>query len=515
MSVVQAGAPGLNGPGLQRAFFALLAAALAFRFWLAAVTPITGDEAYFFYWGKWPDWGFYDHPPMVGWWLAVLQRLSEAQWVLRLPSVVLPAVLALCSAWFLRREGQPDWLAATLVLLAPAHLWNIAITTDTPLVYFSFFSGLAFLRAARNDDARFYLLAGVLLGAAFLSKYFAVLLGFAYLCHALIRPTQRKWAGLLLVVLGTAPAVALNLWWNSGHCWANLMFNLYNRHGDAGLSWKTPLLYVAMLLYLVTPPVLWALWRRRPALRARWNEPGQRALLLVALAPLVLFAALALVRRVGLHWVLSFVPFLFFVVARVVDDPALLKLRRFLIGFAAVHVVLFVAASRVPLETWRDNPLTHRFYDGLVMMVKPKEVLAPLERYAQDYVFASNGYSPAVIMSYNAKRYFLVFGEASSHARHDDIVTDFRALDGRNILVWRKDAPNMDDYAPYFREVEQHAYSVRGVSYHLILGRGFDYATYRDRVLARVRERYYAIPGYLPLRRCYFCERYFPDVACR
>ena len=53
-------------------FFILLAATLAFRFWLAGALPMTGDEAYFIRWGEVPDWGYYDHPPMVGWWLALL-----------------------------------------------------------------------------------------------------------------------------------------------------------------------------------------------------------------------------------------------------------------------------------------------------------------------------------------------------------------------------------------------------------------------------------------------------------
>ena len=44
----------------------------------------------------------------------------------------------------------------------------------------------------------------------------------------------------------------------------------------------------------------------------------------------------------------------------------------------------------------------------------------------------------------------------------------------------------------------------------VVLGRGLDYASYRARSLALVRERYYRIPHFLPVQRCYFFERYFP-----
>ncbi len=502
-----------------RVFFALLAATLAFRFWLAWAMPMTGDEAYFVTWGRIPDWGYYDHPPMIGWWLAALLAVSDAQWWLRLPVVLQPGLLALGIAWLLRAWQVPDacpelgrraWLAASAFLLLPDNVWNVFVTTDTPLIYFSFLSGLAFLRAARDDDFRWYLLAGAALGLAFLSKYFAALLGLAYLVHAVWRPMRRRLAGLALLVAAASPFVAINLWWNWGHCWANLMFNLYNRHEGAGLSWKTPLLYAVMLLYLLTPPVLWLLGRRAGVIAQAAQRSDVRALAFIALVPLTVFAALSLVKTVGLHWVLSFLPFALLLLALAVDAAALRRVVRFLAGFAALHVVAILVIAHLPLETWKKT----RLYDGIVLTFEPRRLLAELEPYASDYVFAADGYSNAVTLAYNARRPFLVFGEGSSHARHDDILTDFRPLDGRHILVLRKTAPDAADYAPYFREIELRRIELRGATFHLVLGRGFDYAAYRDGVLAKVRDKYYAIPAWLPKGPCYFCARYFPERSC-
>ena len=84
-----------------RLFAALLVVTLIFRFWLAAVLPITGDEAYFIWWGWKPDWGFYDHPPMIGWWLAALLTFNDAEWWLRLPVILQPGLLALAVYWAL------------------------------------------------------------------------------------------------------------------------------------------------------------------------------------------------------------------------------------------------------------------------------------------------------------------------------------------------------------------------------------------------------------------------------
>ena len=60
----------------RRWFLGALGATLIFRAWLAVVVPFTGDEAYFLVWGRQPAIGYYDHPPMVGWMLALLAPIN-------------------------------------------------------------------------------------------------------------------------------------------------------------------------------------------------------------------------------------------------------------------------------------------------------------------------------------------------------------------------------------------------------------------------------------------------------
>jgi len=497
----------------RRVLALLLLPLLAFRLWLAAALPITGDEAYFIWWGKIPDWGFYDHPPMIGWWLAAQLLLGEAVWWLRLTSVLQPFVLAGAVLFMLPRiwlgiDDERRWWAALFTLLAPAAVWNVLITTDTPLIYFSVFSGLAWLRARRDDNLGWYLLAGIFLAGAVLSKYFVAFLGFAYLVDALYQPGRKKLTGLALTYLCMAPALALMAWWNASHCWPNFMFNFVNRHGNAGLSWKTPLLYAAMLLYLLTPAVIWGLSRPR---QTSASQAGGNALAILALVPLLLFGLLSLVKTIGLHWVLSFLPFVFMLLAQKLDKNTLARIGRFMAGFAVFHVAAVIVIAQIPLETWQRG----KWYDSAVLAFEGRWIADRLRPYEKDYVFAGEGYADAVTQGFNSKHYFFVFGEASSHARHDDILTDFRALDGRNILILRKSAPQPREYAPYFKEISTESFVLRGTTFTIVLGRGFDYPRYRDTVLSVVKRKYYAIPAWLPQTACYFCERYFPETSCR
>lgn len=500
-----------------RLFVALLVLTLAFRFWLAAAFPITGDEAYFIWWGWLPDWGFYDHPPMVGWWLAALSQVSREAWWLRLPVVLQPALLSLAIYWALPRltgMGEPRRLwVATLVLLAPVNVWNVFITTDTPLVYFSVLSGLAWIRAARDDAPRWYLAAGLLLAGAVLSKYFAAILGFAYLVDVLRRRSPGAFAGLAIAYACSLPALALMGWWNSANCWPNYMFNFVNRHGDAGWSLKTPLLYAVTLVYVLGPPAAWMAWKNRRPASADFSsaDPSPAGLGTLAWLPFLLFALLAAVKQIGLHWLLSFVPFALIWLGVRLQPASLQRLGLFFAGFAVAHIAGILVVSRVPLEAWQKT----RLYDGIVLAFEHDAIARALEPWRHDHVLAMDGYSNAVTLGYNLRQYVVVFGEASSHARHDDLVTDFRALQGRNFLILRKSEPQAGDYRPYFRDVAIDSFEVRGARFWRVRGQGFDYAAYRDGVLAGVRRKYYAIPVWLPQRACYLCDRYFPGEACR
>lgn len=495
----------------RRLFFGLLGPLLLFRLWLAHKLPITGDEAYFIWWGKIPDWGFYDHPPMVGWWLATQLLLGDGEAWLRLTSVLQPLALAGAVAWFVPRiwpgvEEWRRWSAALLVLLAPTSIWNVLITTDTPLVYGAVISGLAWLRARRDGHLGWYLASGVALSVAVLSKYFVAFLGFAYLVDVLRHPGRRGVTGLTITFACCLPALGLMAWWNMDHGWPNYMFNFVNRHGKSALSWKTPLLYGVTLTYLLSPLLLWQQLRRPQV----WRRAELTGLAILAWVPLALFAVLSLKKTVGLHWVLSFLPFVFILAALSLDARSLARLRRFFLGVALLHVVALGAASLTQLESWQRA----KWYDSAVLAFEAGGIAARLEPYASEYVFASDGYADAVTLGYNARRYFLVFGEASSHARHDDILTDFRTLNGRNILILRKSAPTPGEYEPYFRELRMDSFTLRGVTFYQVMGRGFDYSRYRDQVLATVRDKYYRIPAWLPGNANDFCDRYWPEASC-
>ena len=497
---------------INNTFAVILSTTLALKLILSVWFPVTGDEAYFTLWGKYPDYGFYDHPPMLGWWLTAQLWFSDALWWLRLPSVLVTTGIG----WAIYHlVSQRDRLAATwaasLYLLAPINLLGIVIANDTPLLFWSFLSVLAFARAQAQDHPGWYVMSGILLGLAFLSKFFAGVLGIAFVIYLLlfVRRGLKPWLGVALVAAAAMPGVIVNLVWNYNHCWDNYLFNLFNRTRDTGVSFSNAGIYLLILIYAMTPPVVYYLFQSRDRLVTvlRSDNGLFMALFLIGIA---LFSVVAIRQPFGIHWLLVFYPFLFLGMATTFSKYTLSICFRFMVPFAAIHVLVVVALLFLPVSAFRAWAEPHQF---IVFGKYTDEVLAAMDRFEGDYVYATDNYTVSATAAYKGRRRVIVFGGGSQHGRQDDLLTDFRELDGRNILVLQFSDATMKSFPRFFDKVTIKEIEVRGAHYYVALGHGFRYRAYRDDILAGVRKNYYRIPEFLPVGSCYMYDRYFNNMT--
>ncbi len=496
-----------NNPG--RLFYTALTVTLILRLILAGWLPLSGDEAYFVVWAKHLDYGYYDHPPMVGWFLYLMLQFGHSEVLLRLPAIMTTITISLGIYQLLKKQDETKAaLAATLFLVSPINVLNVLITTDTPLLLFAFLSMAALYRAQQQEKLAWYIVSGIFFGMGFLSKYFAVLLGLAYFTYWLTsRKTTRKTVGFAMLFALSLPFALINLYWNYTHCWDNILFNLYTRNENAHFSPANIAAYLGILLYLITPPVLWQLFRQRNSLKLQLQQSNMRVMLYVFAVPLLIFAMLSTKKMVGLHWVLAFFPALYLLLFAALGSEDLKKLLRFMLGFTAVHVILLAVLLAMPLETWKHN----RLYGGLVFLFEHEKVVEQLKPFEKEYLFATDGYSPSATIEYYYGKPFFVFGEGGLHARQDDMLTDFSQFNSKDILILSKSAPDLNDYAPYFAKIDTRTFTIRDATFHLVLGHGFNFEKYRNEVLQTIREKYYRIPSFLHHAPCYFCEKYFSN----
>ena len=495
---------------LKIPFKFVLIATLVIKLVLAWILPMSGDEAYFIVWAKHPDFGFYDHPPMVGWILELLLALGSSEVLLRLPAILLSTLIGLGIYQLLKPHDETRAaLVAILFLVSPLNILNVLVTTDTPLILFVFLSTAALFKALQKNNMAWYGLSGALFGMAFLSKYFAALLGLGYLAYLIFSSRDRqKLRGFILLFVAALPFALVNLYWNYTHCWDNVLFNFYARNEGEQFSLGKVAIFLGTQIYLMTPPVIYYLFKHRAEFRQKIKRDHFRLFAYVFLLPMAVFALLSLKKVIGLHWVLAFYPFLYVLLHLFLSREELVKSVNFMVWFSVAHLAVIAVIAVMPMETWRNIKL----YDGIVFMFKNDEIVEKVRPYEQQqFLLAADGYTPAAIISYHYGKNFFVFGEGSLHARQDDMLTDFRQFAGRNILILKKSAPDLSQYSPYFKTVESRQFALRGVTFYLVLGYGFDYGHYRDTVLRQIRNKYYRIPAFLPHAPCYFCEKYFPE----
>ncbi|WP_334118080.1 ArnT family glycosyltransferase [Limnobacter sp.] len=152
-------------PSAKHVFWLTVLVTAIVKLWLASFFPMTGDEAFFHLWSTDLNWGYYDHPPMVGWWLWALSHVGNQPIVVRSLTLLLTTVIAggivLLARELLPRDQEPRaWLAGAVYLSMPASWFAVFVTTDTPLIFFMGLSVFTYVRAIRAGSGAGIFLTG-------------------------------------------------------------------------------------------------------------------------------------------------------------------------------------------------------------------------------------------------------------------------------------------------------------------------------------------------------------------
>ena len=104
---------------------------------LFAVNPI-GDEAYYWDWGRQPDYGYYSKPPFIAWLYAFVDWIGQGSlFAIRATAAVFGtlSILILFKLTESLFDARTGWLAVILGLAAPANaVLSFFLTIDAPLI---------------------------------------------------------------------------------------------------------------------------------------------------------------------------------------------------------------------------------------------------------------------------------------------------------------------------------------------------------------------------------------------
>jgi dolichol-phosphate mannosyltransferase len=308
-------------PTLTVIFWSVLGITTLIRLLYALKLPLTGDEAYFWEWGRHPAMGYYDHPPVAGWILWFTRQLfGDSTAAVRLPAVLAGTMVVAIIHTFtldITRSRRSAALTGLLAMGIPViSVLGILYSTDTPVLAAGTLGGYFFHRAVNRGDKRAWIWTGICFAIVLGSKFLGIpLLGGAGL-YLLLNPGARKhlntagpYTAGALSLLGMVPVIL----WNASNDWATFAFNFSSRHSASSLSLKGVLEYLAGQAFALSPVIFMLAIPLLAAAIPVWREGGDREKQIpafLALAPLGGFLVVSLVTRVGLHWPGVAVPFL-------------------------------------------------------------------------------------------------------------------------------------------------------------------------------------------------------------
>lgn len=215
----------------------LILVSVLFRVILSFRLQLHPDEAYYWLWSKNLDWSYFDHPPMIAYFIKMTTLFSNTEFWVRFSSLI----TFIISMWILyklvRKMFNEETAYTTLFILNvfPLLSASFIMTPDIPLIFFWIISVYFLWFSVKENKIWWWLLSGVFVGFAMLSKYNGVLLIASLFLYLIISSEYRKKLFSVGPYLMTTVAMLVFspvILWNANHNWVSFKFQFF--HGLSG-----------------------------------------------------------------------------------------------------------------------------------------------------------------------------------------------------------------------------------------------------------------------------------------
>ena len=258
-------------------------------------TEVSGEEAYYWLFSQFLDWGYLDHPPMVGVTTAPGYWLLPNNLGLRL-GMLITSVLTII---MIRKtlEVKDDKLLLWILLgTAPVHVGAMLVKTDVPLLFFEACFFYFYKQYLKSDNLKTVALLAASIALIMLSKHhgFLVVL-FTVISNPKLLTKRSFWFTVGFTVLFMLP----HTWWQYRYDFATIKFHLYNRI-DMGFSLESLAYYIGVQPIVFGPLIGVILFAA--AFKNRVKSDFNRALKFTIFGVLIFFLISTLKVEFHKHW---------------------------------------------------------------------------------------------------------------------------------------------------------------------------------------------------------------------
>ena len=411
------------------AFVVVVVLTLA-RFAIAPIVPLAYDEAYYWRWSIYPEFGYFDHPPLVAWMVGLGTSIAgNNEFGVRL----IPLALSIPTSWAVWRSAAILFGDARLTMTALVFFNVMLITSvgmvlatpDAPLVFASAILLLCLTKVTETGRPFWWIAAGIAVGIGCLAKFTALFWLPSIFLWLVLTPQMRPWlrtpwpwAGAVVAILVFFP----NLVWNATNDWATFA-KQFGRVAADGFAPEYLIEHLGTEIGMATPLIFVLGWLGLSAfLTRRGGSRRARVLLLALILPMsIYFIYHATHSRVEGNWTGAIFPAFALAAAAALHHAEwyggvrrLVELARTYAVPAGVVVVAAIYSQTflgwAPLTAW--DPTASRIGAGIEAVAEEVETI---RRSQNATLVVTDGYpmtgwlsfyspsQPALVYQYNER----------------------------------------------------------------------------------------------------------------
>lgn len=301
----------------------------------AYTLELHADEAYYWMYSRFLDWGYFDHPPMVALFIKAGDALMHNELGLRVVTII-TSTLSIYLLWLILKKYNVAawpfvWVTGGVFIFS---LYGFTTTPDAPLSFFAILFYYIYQKYIGEDKWTLALALGVIVACMLYSKYHAVLL-VAFTLASNIKLLRRP--SFYLIVFLAAVLFAPHILWQVQHNYPSLNYHLYDRAASVYQPENTYLFIPGQLL-MAGPVIGWFLFYK--AFTIKIKDAFIRCLLVNCMGTVAFFFISTFRGEAQPHWTLiAFAPLAMLALISFKQSGAL---PRWFYKAAAINLTLIV-----------------------------------------------------------------------------------------------------------------------------------------------------------------------------
>ena len=334
-----------------------------------STTELLPDEAYYWVYSQYMNWGFFDHPPFVAVWVTISDFLFTDELSVRFFSSISFSLL-IYLVWITidhPLKKKFTWLFIVLVFsTALLNVYGFITTPDTPLLFFFALFLWSYKEYLTKRNTVSYLLLSLAITGMMYSKYQGILI---VLCIFLSNWKLAKDYKIWLVCLGALVLYIPHIHWQYVNDFPSVRYHLYERASVASYKFEYTLMHFVNAIAILgfTFIVMYKAFFKG----IRSNDLFHKGLNYIVSGFFIFFLVASFRGHVQAQWIAPIMlPLILITFNYLVENNTQLKLFNYL-AIANISIILFV---RIMIANEGIIPVKLDFHGNKQWTLKVKEL---------------------------------------------------------------------------------------------------------------------------------------------